>query len=97
MQIVFSYDEAVATIREHWKFPDSADISIGNGETAHTPEVGWTPVPTDWYVNRPPTQTKSTIDVRFNDGASDRGIATDWSASWNQHSTHRIVFYRVHS
>ena len=91
MQIVFSYDEAVATIREHWKFPDSAYISIGNGETAHAPEVGWTFVPSDWYVNRPPAQTKSTIDVRFNDGAS------DWSASWNQHSTHRIVFYGVRS
>lgn len=85
MHVVFSRAEAISIIIEYWKFPPSVKS-----------ESEWTPVPTDWCLNKQPTQTKSAIDVRFNDAATDRGIATDWSASWNQNSTHRIVEYRVH-
>lgn len=95
MHVVFSHAEAISIIREYWKFPPSAEIVISDAPPSVKSESEWTPVPTDWCLNKPPTQTKSAIDVRFNDAATDRGIATDWSASWNQNSTHRIVEYRV--
>jgi hypothetical protein len=95
MHVVFSHAEAISIIREYWKFLPSAEIAISDEPPSVKSESEWTPVRWDWCLNKPPTQTKSTIDVRFNDAATDRGIATDWSASWNQNSTHRIVEYRV--